>query len=240
MDLNGVPTVTLLGTATDPSSNPQPITVRPELAELNNQPIVLVGTGQLLGASDIALTQGQSIYGITDPLTAGTVYSDLRGSMKPLVMTTIGTPPTATRTVACSTTATPAQCASTAGWVVDLPDPGERVNVQMQLTLGTLIAASNVPQDTACSSGGHSWINYLNFSTGLAVSNSPGQIVSQYLANSLVVGLGIIALPPNPGFNNPTYIGEVQFGTGHGAQITPPVVTPPPVGKRVSWREIAQ
>ena len=243
-DINGTPSATLLGTATDTATaNPQPITTRPELAEIDNKPVVLVGTGSLLGATDIAVTQGQSIYGFTDPLTAGPVYPSLRASLKPMVMTLIGGPPitaSSTRTVACDPFATVAQCASPAGWVVDLLEPGERVNVDMKLVLGTLIAASNVPEDTACSSGGHSWINYLNFSTGLSVTNAPGSIVSQYLANSLVVGLGIIALPPLAGFSNPRYVGEVMFGNGSGVPIYPIILTPPPVGKRVSWREIAK
>jgi Tfp pilus tip-associated adhesin PilY1 len=199
-----------------------------------------VGTGRFLGASDIGDLQVQSIWGITDPLTSGTVYSDLRASMKPLEMTQIGTPPTATRTVACPSTATAAQCASTNGWVVDLKDSGERVNVGMQLILGTLVVASNVPQDTACTSGGHSWISYLNFSTGLAVASSPNQVVSQYMADSLIVGLGVVGLAPPAGMSNPNYVGLIQTGGGSGFQKSIPVGTPNPVGKRVSWREIPQ
>src|SRR5471030_2730036 len=38
---------TLLGVATDGGGAPQPITTRPELAELNAKPMVFVGTGRL-------------------------------------------------------------------------------------------------------------------------------------------------------------------------------------------------
>jgi Tfp pilus tip-associated adhesin PilY1 len=124
--------------------------------------------------------------------------------------------------------------------VVDLPDSGERVNVEMKLVLGTLVIGTNVPQDSACSSGGHSWINFLNYNTGLAVDNSPTSVVSQYLADSLIVGLGVIGLPPRAGFNNPTYMTPVQLGNASGISVGIPVATPPPVGKRISWREIAQ
>ena len=113
------PSVTLLGTAKDDSGTmPQPITMRPELAELNNQPIVLVGTGELLGSSDVTNTSQQSIYGILDPLTPGPVYAspDLRSALRPLKMTQQGTGAGATRTIACVGTT---ECARTAGWVVD-------------------------------------------------------------------------------------------------------------------------
>jgi type IV pilus assembly protein PilY1 len=46
----------LLGTAKDPAESPQPITIAPELAELGGKPMVFVGTGKLLGASDFAVT----------------------------------------------------------------------------------------------------------------------------------------------------------------------------------------
>ena len=131
----------LLGIAKDPLNAGQPITTRPELAELGGKPIVLVGTGRLLGASDFSDGQVQSVYGIVDKMTPGPVYPGaLRTTLKPLAMSPIsGTD----RTVTCTGSAL--QCGSADGWVVDLPDPGERVNVQMVLARGTLVFASNVP-----------------------------------------------------------------------------------------------
>ena len=52
-DFTPSPTATLLGSAKDLSNNPQPITIRPELAELDGKPFVMFGTGKLLGASDV-------------------------------------------------------------------------------------------------------------------------------------------------------------------------------------------
>jgi Tfp pilus tip-associated adhesin PilY1 len=66
-----------------------------------------------------------------------------------------------------------AACAGTNGWVFDLPDSGERVNIDPKLQLGTLTFASNVPSNSACSIGGHSWLNFVDFRTGLAVATSP-------------------------------------------------------------------
>ncbi len=72
-------TATLLGTAKDAANNVQPITIRPELAELDGKPFVMVGTGKYLGGSDVTDAQKQSVYGIKDPLAgASPIYADFR------------------------------------------------------------------------------------------------------------------------------------------------------------------
>jgi Tfp pilus tip-associated adhesin PilY1 len=252
----------LLGTAMDSNGVGQPITTRPELAELNGQTRVYVGTGRLLGPSDLDAaqarsTQQQSVYGFIDPVTPpnaalplNPIYSDLRGALRPLTMTQVGTGSTATRTVACSGNA--ADCTRPAGWVVDLPDSGERVNVDLKLVFGTLTFASNVPQSNACSIGGYSWFNFLNYSTGLAVSRSPNLSISQYVSNSLVVGMNALLIPPSSsgggggggsggsgvggGLGTPGMI--LCTSDGNCIKIDPPIDTAPPAGKRISWREV--
>ncbi len=178
---------TLIGVAKDPSNNPQPITIRPELAELNNKPIIFVGTGKLLGTSDFTDAQVQSVYGIVDTLAGSPVYPNLRSVLAPLQMTQAG----AIRTVAC--TGTTIQCGSTSRLGASIcPSLSERVNVEMKLARGTLAFGSNVPQDDACKVGGHSWLNFLNFSNGLAVDSSPSFAVSVLSTDALIVGLNIV------------------------------------------------
>ena len=155
--------------------------------------MIFVATGKLLGATDLGSTQVQSIYGIIDPLVGTTAFANLRTALAPLTVTQVGSGPSAYRTVQC--TGTTIQCNSTSGWFVNLPDAGERVNVEMKLRSGTLIVGSNVPQISACTTGGYSWLNYLNFSTGLAVNTSPNLSVSEYTASSLIVGLTVVKLP---------------------------------------------
>ena len=72
--------------AKDAPNNAQPITIRPELAELDGKPFVLVGTGKYLGGSDVTDAQRQSVYGIKDPLTGSSpIYADpLRSSLRPM------------------------------------------------------------------------------------------------------------------------------------------------------------
>jgi type IV pilus assembly protein PilY1 len=114
---------TLLGTAKDGSGVPQPITVRAELTRIGEQPMVFVATGKLLGATDVADLQTQSIYGIVDPVIGTTAFPNLRTALAPLAMTQTGSGIGATRTIACTGTST--QCSSADGWRVDLPDSGE-------------------------------------------------------------------------------------------------------------------
>jgi len=233
------PAAVLVGTATTGGGAAQPITTRPEIAELNGHPFVMVGTGKLLGLTDVTDVEAQSVFGVTDPLTAGPVYPALRGALKNLAMTQIGAGAGAVRTIACTL-----NCASTDGWVVDLPESGERVNVDMKLVLGTLVFSSNVPDGQACSVGGHSWLNQLDFRTGVAVSTAPvvgaSGVISNYLNDSLNVGFNVVQLPPRAGELNGRY--EAIARQGDGSRLTPPVyVAPPgPSGRRISWREIVQ
>jgi type IV pilus assembly protein PilY1 len=241
-DFNGVQSANLVGTAKDSGGNPQPITVRPNLAEVRGKPIVLVATGRLLGLTDMADTQVQSIYGIVDLLSDGPVYTDLRAALKPLTMTSSGSGVSLTRTVACS--GDTAACGSTKGWVVDLPISGERVNVDMALQLGTLVAASNVPRgDDLCQLGGSSMVNFLDFATGGAVVTAPGGIVSATLAGSMTFGVDVYKLPGgDTKYGGSTGGGGGAGSPGSGGLVTGPVPTGPgPAShKEVSWREVTQ
>lgn len=211
----------------------QPITTRPELAEVNGTTMVLVATGRMLAISDLTDKSLQSVYAIKDPLGATSpVYSDLRGSLKPLKL--VKDSATGTRTVQCAS-ANIADCADTNGWFIDLPDGGERVSVDMQTVLGTLVFASNVPSDTLCFAGGYSWLNFVSLINGEAVPSSDGGIVSvPFFDNSVVVGMGLI------GLQNGDIRALGRDATGRTRTIKVPVGTPPPVGKRISWREITR
>lgn len=79
------------------------------------------------------------------------------------------------------------------GWMVDLPDSGERLNVDPKLNAGTIVFATNVPSATACTSAGSAFTNFLDYSTGLAVYGQT--IASRKVSNALVVGLTVITLP---------------------------------------------
>ena len=70
------------------------------------------------------------------------------------------------RTIVC--TGSTSDCGRPDGWVLDLAEAGERVNVEMKLVLGALVFASNVPEEIPCTVGGHSWFNQVDFRFGVA------------------------------------------------------------------------
>ena len=84
------------------------------------------------------------------------------------------------------------------GWMVDLPDTGERLNVDMKLVLGTLVFASNIPQASSCTVGGSAVASELDSTTGLGIVLAVGVpadiFVGSRINNALVVGVTVIKL----------------------------------------------
>jgi type IV pilus assembly protein PilY1 len=228
------PTVALLATTKDSAGVAQPITVRPELAEVGSPPVpyVYVATGEYLGPTDVGNTQVQSIYAIRDTLTS-TAIPDLRASLTKRTMTTVGTERftcTGPQQTAGDPTCDPNV---TNGWYVDLIDGGERVNVEMKLQLGTLVVASNVPGNTACEPGGYSYKNYFDYATGLSPAGATEPVGSK-LSSALAVGINVIRLPDG----RIVVIGMDSSGTPQ--TFDAPIASGAPSGKRITWREIAQ
>ena len=231
--------VMLLGVAKTASGTRQPITTRVELSLLNNRPFVMVATGRLLGYTDLTDTTQQSVYGFRDDFASSSGYADLRASLKPMIITTDGDKGTAgvKRTVSCdkSDATKTLLCGSVDGWVIDLPESGERVNVDMRLFLGTLVFGSNIPSKDECLIGGYSYLNYVDFKSGNAVETSDKALVTSFIANSFVVGVTLVQLPSGKTEGIVTKSDATSPST-----FLIPIVTPPPKGQRISWREITQ
>lgn len=215
-----------LATLTDAGGLPQPITTRPQLAEVNyagfKTAVVYVGTGKMLGLGDMNNSDRQSIYGIKDPLEA-TGHTNVRASLVGQTLIESGS----TRTASSN----PVDWSVKNGWYVDLPDSKERINIDMLMMFNTLVAASNVPQSVAsCTEGGgYSWLYVLDIASG---SNVSGRAATKQ--SSLLVGI-------TPVVN--------EAGTGGGVIKTPalgvleksslPTVAKPAAqGRRASWREL--
>lgn len=222
----GTPTSQLLATLSD-GTNPQPITTRPELAEVGNVPYVYVATGRYLAANDVTDTQVQSLYAISDPLDTTTTWTNPRATFGQVLMTTTGT----NRYAQC-VGSNPLNCSQNGGWYADLPEKGERTNVDMKLQLGAIVVATNVPANTACEPGGTSYINAFNFKTGLAAEGS-GVPVGKLFSSALAVGINIIRLPNG----KVVVVGMDASGTPQVADVNP--FKQGVEGKRITWREIS-
>ncbi|UCH49928.1 MAG: PQQ-binding-like beta-propeller repeat protein [Betaproteobacteria bacterium] len=212
----------------------QPVTTKPELGESGSMALIAVGTGRYLGTSDLPDTQPQSIYTIKDETNgvAPATPVDARGStvVEQVITDTtdgLGTP---IRTI----TNNVVDLATKDGWRVDLPISGERVNVDPKLQLGTLIVASNVPANDACSAGGFSYLNYLDYKSGSFIASSGTNVIGNKIANSLAVGISVVRLP------NKKTVAIVTTSENKYPTLAPPFQAQAPQGRRNSWREITE
>jgi type IV pilus assembly protein PilY1 len=205
----------------------QPVTTKPELGLINSRRVIFVGTGRFLGVTDKANTSKQSIYAIADDLAGNVTVTD----RTPLVQQTITAVGSTTRTVS-SVNVVDWTNPSVRGWFIDLPDKGERVSVDPQLQLGTLVVGSNVPSTDTCVAGGTAWINTFDYRTGGYVAGATANAVSQKISGSVAVGINVIQLPGGKVVTVVTTADNQQL----------PVETPiAPVnfqGRRVGWREL--
>lgn len=223
-------------------ATPQPITTQPALGMVDyagsQYPVVYVGTGRLLGLSDLSSTAVQTVYAIRDPLDA-TSLGDVHASSDMVAQTLSQAGPNQPRTV----TNNAVDWSTNTGWYVDLIGTGERVNVDMQVIFQTLSVASNTPNNDACTAGGSSYLYSFNISTGSAPLGSSNGQVGTWLGGTLVVGMSYLTLQQT---------GSTEAGTGRTITVivdnrgvprtddVPPPPPPPATGRRTSWRELVQ
>jgi type IV pilus assembly protein PilY1 len=220
---------------TSATTGNQPITVRPELARVRDTSgtyyrVVYFGTGRYLGFSDISpsapsSTVAQAIYAVKD---TGSNLGVLTLSAANLVAQTLnssGTPRTIPSPL-------PVDWQTKNGWYVALP-VGERVNVDMRLQLGTLVALSNEPNDNYCSVGGRSWLYSFDYLSGTSVSSSNDAAVGQLAGNSIATGVTMIRLP------NQKLVALVTLADTTVKPLNPGTKAGTGLGvHRVSWREL--
>jgi len=216
-------------------ATPQPITVKPELGQVDGNRAIFFGTGKFLGNSDKTNSQRQTMYAIKDDLATNTAVTD----RTPLVQQTL-TILTGGLTRAGTSNVVDWTSPGVRGWYIDLPDggtgtppsPTERVSVDPQLQLGTLVIASNVPSGDSCVAGGYAWLNFLNFKTGGFIQGSANDVVSTKISSSLIVGLNIVQLPGG--------VVKTIVTTADNQQLSQDTPVGPSTfqGRRVGWREL--
>ena len=179
----GAGSAMLFATLSD-GTNPQPITTTPILGKINEKRIVYIGTGKYLETSDLTSTQVQTQYAIKDDDATSTLVNP----RSTLVRQTIINNPdgTATRVAGTSNTV---NFDTGRGWYADLPDTGERVNIDAKLVQGILLVPSIVPSNTECSPGGYGWLNYFDYKTGG---------VTSVKFDSTIVGVNVIYIQGRP------------------------------------------
>ena len=159
---------------------------------------VYFGTGRYLGFGDLVATApsstvAQAIYAVKD---TGTDLGVLTSAGAKLVAQTVdssGDPDGLPRTIP---NPVAVDWQSKNGWYVNTP-VGERVNVDLKLQLGTLVAVSNKPDDDYCFVGGKSWLFALDYRTGAAVQGQQTTAVGFPIGASIATGVTLVRLPTN-------------------------------------------
>ena len=254
------PSVTKVAQVVDRNGVPQPITIKPSLGEVSDgsvlHRVILFGTGKFLESTDKTDTTSlNTIYALKDDLAvtgAGPVIPNVRNAADVIVRTfTTGVLDTERRIVA----VTGPDWATDFGWLLDLPEPGERVNVDGRLQLGTYVVASNVPNNDTCTAGGFSFVNNLDYKDGSAVSTATNAAASVKITSALTAGIVVIMLPGGKVVTIVTKTGTGGGTTGGAAagvggggtgSIGQPLTESPETavegsefsGRRVSWREL--
>jgi type IV pilus assembly protein PilY1 len=163
-----------LFTAKDSSGARQPITTRPALAKgPGNGTMVLFGTGQFLGNSDLNTTDQQSFYGIFDNggMSTATQVGSRSTDLSVRTLTNTGGVVTATGSTFSFSSAVSAVPGSKGGWYVDFLNTattGER-SVSAAVVDSGIVTFSTVtlPADPCGSGGG--FIYQMSALSGLAL-----------------------------------------------------------------------
>ena len=236
----------------DASNVAQPITTAPQLTLNAGVRMVMVGTGEYLGSTDIpgstgansSSSQTQTMYGLKDSLAA--LPTPLRASLQQQTITTTGS----TRTLSNNTV----NYASQKGWYIDLPTVGERINTQSAVYLKNLVFTSNIPSSTICEPGGSSWEYVVNISSGSLAQNAIGTVSGISLGAVLASAPIIVQLPsgkyvsivqttglataPATGFGNGPSTSLCKAGSGcSNVTVVPGGVSTASVIKR-TWRQL--
>lgn len=221
------PPPTLLATLTDAGGNPQPITTAPliEIHPVTRKRYVMVGTGQLLAASDESSTQTQSFYAIIDG-------SQAAGGFLP-----VSTPITraSLSQISEANLTGSAVISSSQGWFTDLGNDtssgiGWRIILNPQAYNGIVVFTDLLTVVTdPCAPSGKSRIYAINYGTATSVLQ-PNVAFDSY--TNQVINVRIAGANGNP---------EIVAGFSNAS--TPPIAVPAnltlPVGPRIlNWREI--
>lgn len=231
----------------------QPVTTRPEVSYINNQPVVYVGTGAYLGPTDVSNTNKQTIYAIKDPVPLSATTTTLAGSSASTA--TYANPRASTCTAstntncfvkqtltdaagvrkATSTVSYAADFATMNGWFADMPQTGERIDTDPDLQLGTLAFTSNKPAtNDPCSAGGSSYLNYFDYKTGGAVpgTTTVGVSLSTGSTSALATAVTLIRLPSGK------VVGVSNLSDGSSVTKGVNVRSSGTGTRRVTWREL--
>jgi type IV pilus assembly protein PilY1 len=220
----------------------QPITSAPTLQRTNGspygKPVVYFGTGSYLTKADLSTSDQQYIYAVMDDNATTLGTCDTEAANKRLVKKTMDNSGVVTDTSTVDWLGSDGK--GNYGWCVALPHSAERVDIEPQLHLGTVVFLTTIPGDigsntdaAACSPGGSGWVYQFDYSSGVTTTGGT------YL-NSPPMGGLLIDTRTDSGTGK--LIMRVVTGGGSATNVTlvPPVRSggAPAGAVRFLWREL--
>jgi type IV pilus assembly protein PilY1 len=234
------------------------------VASVDNNPLVIVGTGRYLGLSDLPDTTTYSMYAIHDKLNVGTALPVTlpspreSGSQFVAQIMTGTTCPADAPTNICNQGQTVRTSTSNAvdfgtknGWYFDFLIGGERAVTDPSLALGTLVFTTIKPQAATAATvmgctgedagvNAKSYLYYLNFLTGSAVEGTQN-VVGEELCVCIATRPSVVRTQSGnvEGIIRMSGGGQSE-GTDMGVTRRENLPTAPPgsPSRRISWREL--
>jgi type IV pilus assembly protein PilY1 len=212
----------------------QPATTRPlvEIDAATGRRYVLVGTGRLLGDSDIRDTNVQGFYALRDGSSAaGGFYSTAslpNGAVFPLTRSKLAANTSPIEGIAKE---------SALGWYMDLAKDStsgvaERINLDPIANRGVVAFGVNLPDGTACKPAGKNRVFAMSFATGksVLVDQNGGLIGATPYSSGMVVDLASLGVDGKTG----AYRGDSNGKFREDDTLLPDAL---PL-KLLNWREI--
>jgi type IV pilus assembly protein PilY1 len=227
------PAPLLLARLTTQEGVAQPVTAPPQIwvHKDTKARYVMVGTGRLLGNSDVASGQRQAFYAIidgtgnkfntVDTLPAGVDFPIERDELHPLQEAQL---------LSGFTTETDRPM----GWFLDLNVSaggiGERIYLEASAILGKVAFPTLLPNGDVCAGGGSSRVFGLDFATGKTILVQNGQPVPYFTSNVAVTDAVFLSSGGKP---------KLVIGTSDGKVTTVGTnFTEEKRVRRLNWREI--
>lgn len=229
------------------AANPQPVTSAPliEVNPVDGRRHVLVGTGRLLDATDIARTEAQSLYAIHDG--SGSAFA----ATGPVTGSPAGFPVRRQHLAVVADTRTGVAVGSDQwGWVVDLGTGGSGGVAWRSVTTpaaygGLVVFGALLPEAEPCGPSGRTRVHVLRLLDGRSALPLAGTTREPYVArNGLVTDLKFVAATTRTtdgaGVTTESTTARLIGGNEDGTVENLPFELPTGMQvRRVNWREVA-
>jgi len=206
-----------LFTAQDSSNNAQPITSAPLVTRHPNTGYMLgFATGKYIELSDISTTDDQTLYGIWDH----DVEVSNRSSL--VEQTVIATQTINTNQYRITSAETIDYTSTSKGWFMDLPESGERVDLNPVIRDGRFVFVTRTPSSAPCVAGGTSWLMELDYLTGGRLDISPFDVNGDNSINHL--DYVTITVADGSGGTVDIQVPVSGYQSGNGGMIATPTI----------------